>query len=88
MAEQRAKRRFQSLQVTLSNMQLHTQKVEGDITRLREQIVEETNNVRGEVKQSSQETSQSIQSLQRRYNSTVQGLVKKAGTLSQITFQT
>jgi hypothetical protein len=88
MAEQRARRHFQSLQVTLSNMQLHTQMVVGDIAGLRQQIVEETSMVRKEIEQSSQETLQAVQSLQRRCVSTVQGLVKKAGTLSQITFQT
>ena len=88
MTEQRARRRFQSLHITLTNMQLQTQMVVGDVVGLRQQIVEETSMVRREIDQSSKETSQALQSLQRRCVSTIQGLVKKAGSLSQVTFQT
>ena len=88
MAEQRARRRFQSLHVTLANMQLQTQMVVGNVGGLRQQIVEETSMVRREIEQSSKETSQALQSLRRRSVSTIQGLVKKAESLSQVTFQT
>jgi hypothetical protein len=88
LAEQRARRRFESLTTTLANMQIQTRTVIEDVAYVREQVEEGTRVVRKDIEESSKETCQALQRLQQHCVVTVSGFLKTAGTLSEVTLQT
>jgi predicted transcriptional regulator len=87
LAEQRARRRFETLTTTLANLQTQTHTVATNVEQVRDQVEEGTRVVREDIEKSSKETSQTLQRLQWNW-ATVSEFLKAAGTLSEVTLQT
>jgi predicted transcriptional regulator len=88
LAEQRARRRFESLTTALANLKTQTHEITANVAQVRGQVKEGTRVVRKDIEESSKETSQALQRLQRNCSATISEFLKTAGTLSEVTLQT
>ncbi|KAG4438704.1 hypothetical protein IFR05_005831 [Cadophora sp. M221] len=85
LAEERARKRFETLSTTLGNLQIQNHAIISNVATLRGRVEEGTQIVREEIERSSTKTNKSLHDIHTRSTAAVIEILKKVGLLSHLT---